>query len=103
MTLRDHDKREALANKYGWHISGWAVDEDNEAGISLYSLWNSSKHLRMQHRWSLKDWEKVLKQNVEIKPKKVKLPPKAKTFDDVVAENAKLKAELKLLKKPKRR
>jgi hypothetical protein len=100
MLLKDYEKRDALADKYGWRISGWAVDEDNPAGISLYSKWDSSKHLRMQHRWNLKEWEKVLKQNEQIKPKgwKDKKPAKGKTFDDVVAENKRLKAEIRRLK-----
>jgi hypothetical protein len=101
MPLKDHERRAALADKYGWFVLGWAVQEDNPAGITLQSKWDSSKFLRMQHQWSLKEWEKLLKQNEQIKPKgwKDKKPPKAKTFDDVMAENKRLKAKLRRLKK----
>jgi hypothetical protein len=101
-SLKDHDKRAALADQYGWKIGGWAVDLDNPAGISLFPKWVSddpNQHLRFKHSDSLKQWESVLKKNKLTKPKNFKPPAAAKTFDDVVAENTALRAELKRLKK----
>lgn len=103
MPLANHDKREALAQKYGWHVGGWAVDLNNPAGISLWSIYDSTRHLRFQHSDSLKQWEKVLKATPNPKPKYKRPPPAALTFDDVVAENKKLRAELAKLKKGKAR
>ena len=91
-------KKDAIAKKYGWKISGWAVDLDNPAGISLYPI-HGGEHLRMQHKDSLKVWEAILSKCPKpLKPPKGYKPPKDKTFDDVVAENKRLKAELKRLK-----
>lgn len=98
MPLKDHNKRATIADRYGWKIGGWAVDLHNPAGISLWSKWDSSKHIRFQHKDSLAVWESTLKKNEQKKPRAFKEPAKPKTFDDVVAENVKLKAELKRLK-----
>lgn len=102
MPLKDHAKRSALADKYGWHILGWAVDLDNPAGISLVSNYDPTRFLRFQHSDPLKQWESVLKAEENPKPKKAKRPSAPQTFDDVVAENKKLRAELARLKKAKR-
>jgi hypothetical protein len=101
MPLKDHDKREALAQKYGWHIMGWAVDLGNPAGISLESNYDWRRFLRFKHSDSLEHWEKILSDEPNKKPKYAKPPPKPLTFDDVVAENKKLRAELAKLKKGK--
>ena len=95
MPLIDHDKRAAIADKYGWQILGWAVDLHNTAGITLQSKYDGAKFHRFQHEDSLKVWESTLKANSQIKPKGWKIKkPKAKTFDEVVAENNVLKAQL---------
>lgn len=82
MPLRDHDKRAAIADKYGWKILGWAVEEHNPAGITVQSKWDSLKFLRFQHKDPLKLWESTLKENAQKKPRAFKAPPKPKTWDD---------------------
>ena len=81
MPFPEQAKKEAIADKYGWKVMGWAVDLDNPAGISLYSKWDSHVYLRMQHKDSLKVWEATLKKNAQKKPKFVRPPPKPITFD----------------------
>ena len=76
MTLKNYEKREALAKKYGWHVYGWSVDLDNPAGISLESIYDKTKFLRFQHKDSLKKWESVLKDNKQAKPRYAKRKPK---------------------------
>jgi hypothetical protein len=94
MSLKDYEERQALALKYGWSIAGWAVDLDNEAGISLWSRYGK-EHLRFQHSDSLAHWEKVLKANDRSK---VKAPKKKK----VAAKKKRLKAAPKRLTKKRR-
>ena len=77
-------KKDAIAAKYGWKISAWAVDLDNPAGISLYPI-HGGEHLRMQHKDSLKVWEATLSKCPKpLKAPKGRKPPTPKTFDDVV-------------------
>ena len=95
MPLKDHSKRAALADKYGWKIMGWAVDLDNPAGITLQSKWGEDRFLRFQHSDSLKKWETELKENKLKKPKNSKAPATPKTFEDVVAENDRLMEAIK--------
>src|ERR1700728_4195815 len=102
MSLKNYAEREALAQKYGWHIMGWAVDLDNPAGISLESIYDSTRFLRLQHSDSLKHWEQVRGPEPNPKPRYSKpKAPAALTFDDVMAENKKLRAQLARLKKSK--
>lgn len=80
----NYAEKAAIAAKYGWKISGWAVDLDNPAGISLYPI-HGGEHLRMQHKDSLKVWEATLSKCPKpLKASKGRKPPTPKTFDDVV-------------------